>query len=100
MPNFDPNTYGMEEEKFVPTNNEYSADDYFDPDTYGSDLPAQQEEFKPTSKVESLLRGGVQGLSYEFADEVTAEAISRLTGRPYEEVVKEERSKYKTAESP
>lgn len=66
------------------------------------------EEVKPeVSKLESLVRGGAQGLSFGFADEITggAEALweaakgdPKTFGELYKQALGESRAKYKEAE--
>jgi hypothetical protein len=50
------------------------------------------------SPVESAIRGGAQGLSFEFADEATARLESILKGVPYEQSLQESRQAYKQAQ--
>lgn len=50
------------------------------------------------SQTESAIRGGVQGLSFGFADEATARLESILKNKPYEEALQESRSAYKQAQ--
>lgn len=51
-----------------------------------------------TGMLEAGARGFAQGLTFETADELTARAESLLTGKPYEEALKESRAEYKAAE--
>ena len=58
-----------------------------------------EKSFTPTSRTESALRGGAQGLTLDFADEIAAKIRSRMEDRPYEEVLPEERTKFKAAQA-
>jgi hypothetical protein len=51
-----------------------------------------------TGMLEAGARGFAQGLTFETADELTARAESILTGKSYEEALKESRAEYKAAE--
>ena len=59
----------------------------------GSPSPPPQ-----VSKTESALRGGVQGLSFGFADEATARLESITKNKPYEQALQESRAAYKQAQ--
>ena len=50
------------------------------------------------SLVESAIRGGAQGLSFEFADEATARLESILKNKSYEQALQESRQAYKQAQ--
>lgn len=50
------------------------------------------------SKLESLLRGGAQGASFGFGDELTAGAESLLTDKTYDQSLAESRANYKASE--
>lgn len=50
------------------------------------------------SKLESLLRGGAQGASFGFGDEITAGAESLLTNKTYDQSLAESRANYKASE--
>ena len=61
--------------------------------------PTPQVSQQPqVSPVESAIRGGAQGLSFEFADEATAKLESILKGVPYEQALQESRAAYKQAQ--
>lgn len=62
-----------------------------------------KEQLTPKKKTETGMleagaRGFAQGLTFETADELTARAESILTGKPYDEALKESRAEYKAAE--
>lgn len=59
------------------------------------DIPAAEEA---PSMTEAAVRGAAQGASFGFADEAEAGLRSLVEGRPYNQIVEEVRSKYKTAE--
>lgn len=50
------------------------------------------------SKTESAIRGGAQGLSFGFADELTGALESMITDKPYEKARDESRAAYAAAE--
>jgi hypothetical protein len=58
--------------------------------------PAPKSEPK-TSQLEAASRGLAQGITFGFADELTAAAESTLTGKPYSKAVEESRAGYETA---
>ena len=58
-----------------------------------------EKSFTPTSRTESAMRGGSQGLTLDFADEIAAKIRSRMEDRPYEGVLPEERTKFKAAQA-
>lgn len=66
----------------------------FDPDAYLASLPAPPD----VSKLESFARGGVQGLTFGFADEVQGIADYLLAGRDYVRGRDEARAKNKAAQ--
>lgn len=51
-----------------------------------------------TSKLGAVALGGVQGLTFGFADELEAAARSALSGASYQEEVEQVRQRYKTAQ--
>jgi hypothetical protein len=58
----------------------------------------QEEELPETSMIEAGLRGAAQGLTFDYADEIGAKTESFLTGKPYEQALKESRAEYKLAQ--
>jgi hypothetical protein len=58
-----------------------------------------EQSFTPTSRTESALRGGAQGLTSDFADEIAARIRSQMEDRSYDEVLPEERTKFKQAQA-
>jgi hypothetical protein len=61
------------------------------------DVSEVQEQEPETTQLGAIARGTAQGLTFGFADEITAAAESAF-GRDYEEALKETREKYKLAE--
>ena len=60
---------------------------------------AKRKESEISSNpLEAFSRGTAQGLTSEFADELTARAESMLTDTPYEQAVEESRKEYKKSE--
>jgi hypothetical protein len=58
----------------------------------------ETETVEPSvSEFEAGIRGLAQGLSFGFADEITAAAESALTGKPYRQAVEESRKEYEKA---
>lgn len=57
----------------------------------------QQSANTGPSKIESALRGLGQGLSFGFADELTALGESALTNKTYQQALAESRANYETA---
>lgn len=66
----------------------------------GEVVPETKEAEKEpeTSTLGAVALGGVQGLTFGFADELEAAARSALSGTPYQEEVEQVRQRYKTAE--
>lgn len=58
----------------------------------------QKESEISTNPLEAFARSTAQGLTSEFADELTARAESMLTDTPYEQAVEESRKEYKKSE--
>jgi hypothetical protein len=61
----------------------------------GGEEPAQAPE--TTSQLGAAARGLARGVTFDFADEITAALESALTGKTYEQAVKESREAYETA---
>lgn len=82
-------------------NKEYDFSDFDTPnDSYDFsdfELPVEESKEEP-SMVESLLRGGVQGVSKGFADEITGAGEALFTDKTYEQARNESRAAYKAAE--
>ncbi len=76
---------------------EYSIEEL---NNYVSNLkPSQPTPPKrEVSKLESAIRGGVQGLGLGFSDEATAALEKLVTGKPYEQALQESRQAYKEAQ--
>lgn len=55
---------------------------------------ASVEESPDTGPVEAALRSAAQGLSFDLADEITAVAEQALTGKSYDQALKESRAEY------
>jgi hypothetical protein len=55
---------------------------------------ASVEETPDTGFWEAGARGAAQGLTFDFADEITAGIESGLTGKPYDQALKESRAEY------
>lgn len=69
-----------------------SADHLPDPQELASSAPVEP------GRIEALLRGGAQGLTFGTADEITAGLESALSDKTYQDALKESRSNYKSAE--
>lgn len=68
-----------------------------DPITDWADVSAESEATPETSKLESFGRGGAQGLSFGFADELTGALESMFTDKKYEQARDESRLNYDKA---
>jgi hypothetical protein len=74
---------------------EGSSPDFISDEEMDQNVPKQ---LKQTSKIEAAFRGGFQGLTSDFSDEATAKVVSKITGRPEEDVLREVRDKNLAAE--
>jgi len=59
--------------------------------------PVKAEPVETTSQLGAAARGLARGVTFDFADEITAAFESALTGKTYEQAVKESREAYETA---
>lgn len=59
--------------------------------------PVEQFESPETGLIEAGIRGAVQGLTFDYGDEIGALAESAFTGKPYDRALEESRAEYKLA---
>ena len=77
---------------------EGSSPDFISDEEMGQQEQNDPKQLKETSKDESAFRGMAQGLTSDFSDEATAKVVAKVTGRPYEEVLRGVRDKNLAAE--
>lgn len=61
------------------------------------EVQIENETPEKTSQLAAATRGVARGLTFDFADEITAALESAVTGKTYEQSVKESREAYETA---
>jgi LysM repeat protein len=74
------------------------SDEEFESLPDAEQAPVEQFESPETGFVEAGIRGAVQGLTFDYGDEIGAFAESAFTGKPYEKALEESRAEYKLAQ--
>lgn len=73
----------------------YTLEELFENQPDSNEIEEQPKE--TTSQFEASARGVGQGVSFGFADEITAALESAITGKPYRQAVEESRKAYETS---